>query len=195
APSCVSWSAYHRHDLLCSYSERGMQLSCSLFRQSGFVHAFAALQETLGSHAAEQLRKGSDDSRPPSLMAGADAGAVITVKVFVKGNEVAPMGVILELLGSPIDGTMSIRAAQKDSLQAVHELLAHLIEVHLLSGARWTLNLKAVAIIQIELQQGVDHEHLHRHPDRSAPVGIAAIHAVVRLRGSIIHTELLTTHI
>src|SRR5262249_30253044 len=167
---------------------------CRLY-ENRFVLALGGLQERPGVHTPVELHEGSNDARPASLMVSADAGAVVAMKVFVERNEVAPMGVGLELLGSSIDRTASVRVAQKNPLHAIHDLLAHLKQVHLLSRARRTLHLEAVAVIEVKLLQRVDHQHLHRHPDWSSPIGIAPVHGVVRLRGEIIHAELLAMHI
>jgi putative transposase len=77
--------------------ERSGHSSRCSFCENRFVFALGALQEILGAHTPEELHKGSNDSRPAGLMAGADAGAVVTVKIFVERDKVAPMGVVLEL--------------------------------------------------------------------------------------------------
>jgi hypothetical protein len=48
-------------------------------------------------------------------MAGANAGAVIPVEVFVKQNEIAPVRVGLKLLGAAIERTPAVRVAMKNS--------------------------------------------------------------------------------
>jgi len=52
-------------------------------------------------------------------MAGANAGAVVTVEVFVKQNQIAPVRVGLKLLGATIERTPAIRAAMKNSKNPV----------------------------------------------------------------------------
>lgn len=64
----------------------------------GQLHALAALFDEL-----------SNESRPPSLVARSDPGAVIPVKVFVKVDVVAPVWIVLELLEPTVDGASAFR--------------------------------------------------------------------------------------
>ena len=41
----------------------------------------------------------------------------------------------------------------------------------------------------------MDEERVHRHPDRSPPVGVAAEHAGVRLRRQVVHPVLLAAYV
>jgi hypothetical protein len=52
--------------------------------------------------------------RPACLVAGSQAGAVVPVKILVKGDVVAPVRVRLETLVAAKDGTAAIRAAQEN---------------------------------------------------------------------------------
>ena len=48
-------------------------------------------------------------------MAGANAGAVVAMEVFVKQNEVAPVRVGLKLLGAAIQRALAVRSTMKNS--------------------------------------------------------------------------------
>ena len=53
-------------------------------------------------------------SRPARLVTRADAGAVVSMKVFVEGNRVSPEGIFLELGGASEDGTPPVLVAEKN---------------------------------------------------------------------------------
>ena len=50
------------------------------------------------------LDEARDESCPTGLMTGTDSGAVVTMKVFVEQNQISPIGVLLELCATAIDG-------------------------------------------------------------------------------------------
>src|SRR5438445_13884797 len=54
---------------------------------------------------------------PPRLVACADARAVVAVKIFVKENQVSPMGIGLESLRAAIERPPAVAGAQEDSGQ------------------------------------------------------------------------------
>ena len=49
---------------------------------------------------AENFNECGDDPGPPRLMAGADAGAVVTMEVFLEQQIVPPVGIALKLFGA-----------------------------------------------------------------------------------------------
>lgn len=75
--------------------------------KSGLLVLFSRLFQQFG-----------DESGPAGLMAGAQTGAVITMKVFVELNEIPPMGVVLEHGQISIHRTPSGVVAKKDVIEA-----------------------------------------------------------------------------
>src|SRR5271166_1743687 len=61
----------------------------------------AAFQKGLGVEVPEDFDQGRHQPGPSGLMTGADTGAVIPVEILVEQQAVAPVGIALELLGSP----------------------------------------------------------------------------------------------
>src|SRR4029077_517658 len=57
------------------------------------------------------------------------------------------------------------------------------------------LDLEGVAVVEVVLDERADDQHVHRHPDRTAPVGISAEHSAVRLGRQIAHAVALTTDV
>ena len=62
------------------------------------------LPKTAGSLAA-LLNHFGDQAGPSGLMIRAEAGAVVSMKKFIKKNEVAPVRIALEYLGVSVYGT------------------------------------------------------------------------------------------
>ena len=58
-----------------------------------------------------------NQSRPSSLVAGADAGTVVAVEVFVKQDQVAPVRIVLEFFRAAENRSSLIRIAQEDARQ------------------------------------------------------------------------------
>src|SRR5262245_38264431 len=61
----------------------------------------AQLENLIGRRGGEQVHGPSDDARPPGLVAGPQASAVVAVEVFVELEVIAPVRVLLQLLFSP----------------------------------------------------------------------------------------------
>src|SRR5215472_17117157 len=139
----------------------------------------------------EEMHGPRYDPCPSSLVARAETGPVVAVKVLVKEQVVAPVRILLELPGSPKHGPPSILVLQEDAGEPARNLVRHLIKRHLTSGAGRTLDGEVVAVIHVILQQGADDQRIDGHPDRPAPVRIAAEHAGVGLRRQVRHPVLL----
>src|SRR5215475_524479 len=86
------------------------------------------LQEMLGVEEAEEFDAYGHESRPACLVAGPQSGTVVTMKVLVEEEVVAPMGVRLELLGSPVDGPATAFITQKDAREPLCDLTGYLEE-------------------------------------------------------------------
>src|SRR5262252_3018023 len=155
----------------------------------------ANLQEMLGVEEAEELDAHGHESRPAGLVAGPQAGAVVTMKVLVEEKVVAPMGVGLERLGPSVDGPATAFIAQKDAREARCDLPGYLEEGQHLPRPGGAFHPKRVAVIEIELQQRSDDEGVHRPPDRPAPIGVAAEHPAVRLCRQIRDAVFLAPHV
>src|SRR5271169_4740749 len=74
----------------------------------------AAVQKGLSVEFAKDFDQTRHQPGPPGLMAGADTGAVVAMKILVEQQAVAPMGIALELLGSPKHRPSTSLVAQED---------------------------------------------------------------------------------
>src|SRR5215510_186865 len=90
----------------------------------------ARIMTPRGLHPA-LLEKLGHKCRPAGLVAGADAGAVVTVEVLVEGYQAAPVRVLLEDFRPAIDRAAAVRPRQEDARQPPRQVGPHLPEVDL----------------------------------------------------------------
>src|SRR5215470_18964951 len=155
-----------------------------LLRDAERKSSLAALLEQLG-----------DEARPAGLVAGADARAVVAVKVLVEEHEVTPVWVALEFLGAAVDGPASVGASQEDARQPPRQLRGDLPEVQPRAGAGRELDLQGVAVEVVELLQRLEQQIVHRKPDRPAPVRVAAEYAARRLGRLVVDPMVQAVHV
>src|SRR6185436_6739218 len=99
------------------------------------------------------LYERGDEGRPAGLVAGAEPGSAVAVEVLVEWNAVAPVRVVLELLGCAEHRTAAIFIAQEDPLQPRRDFVAHFEEGHPAARAGRALHLQGIAVVRIELVQ------------------------------------------
>src|SRR5262245_16523533 len=128
------------------------------------------------------MHDAGDSASPSRLVTRAQPCAIVTMKIFVKQDVIAPMRIGLELLGSAIDWAPAIRIFQKDICKPPADLLSYLVERHQSPGPCRALNLKGVAEVGVVLEQGAKDQSIHRQPDGPSPVRIAAEHTAIGLR-------------
>ena len=63
------------------------------------------------------------------------------------------------------------------------------------SGSRRTFDREIVSVVRVELQQRADDQAVDRHPDRAAPVRVAAEHARVGLGRQVADVVSLIAHV
>ncbi len=109
----------------------------------------------------------------------------------VEEEVVAPVRIGLEFLGLAIHWPVPRLVVEENAGQSISDLAADLEEVHQVPRAGRTFDFERIAVIQIILQQGAHQQRVHRHPDRTTPIGVAAEHAGIRLRRKISHSVFL----
>src|SRR5262249_40936607 len=137
-------------------------------------------QDLLRLDRGESLHQEGDDAGPSGLMAGPDARTRVAMEVFVEQDVVAPV-LIVPLTVIAMGRPASLLVAGEQAGQPSRELLADYQEVQLATRADRTLDLEVVAQVGILVDQRADEHELHRHPDRSPPVGVAPKHPAVRI--------------
>ncbi len=103
------------------------------------------------------------------------------MEVLIELNQVPPVRVLLQFACATVHRPPSGGVPQENAGQPAADFLRNLVQVHLLSAARWTLDGKAIAVIAVILQQRTNEQRIDGHPNRSAPIRIAAEHAGVGL--------------
>jgi hypothetical protein len=88
------------------------------------IGSLAAFESLLRRESRKEMCQAGDNACPSRLVAGAEAGPVIAVEVFVKQQAIAPMRIFLKLSGSSIDGAAAIFVSQEDVSQSARDLLA-----------------------------------------------------------------------
>ena len=65
--------------------------------------SLAARQQLLSVEPSKEFDQFRNDTRPPGLMAGSQAGAIVAVEIFVEQQVVFPEWIRLEFLRSPVN--------------------------------------------------------------------------------------------
>ena len=94
-----------------------------------------------------------NDPGPSGLVARAEAGAVVAVKILIKQDEVAPVRILLELSGAAVHRTLAGLVPHEDAGQSARDLLGDLVERHEPAGAGRAFDGEIVSIVCVVLQQ------------------------------------------
>src|SRR6266581_1234225 len=116
-------------------------------RERGRRGLFPALLQKLGHQRS-----------PSRLMAGTNAGAVVTVEIFVKQYEVTPVGVLLKRLRPAVDGPAPVRIRQEETRQPTRQLCGYLPEGRLVLGAGRQWDQQAITVEVVQLLQRLDEQ-------------------------------------
>ena len=127
-----------------------------------------------GSCRAGQHQQQRYAASPASLVAGADAGAVVAVEILVEQDQVAPMRVDVERLGAAIERAPSVGPAPEDGEDSAGNLLSDLEQREQLAGTGRAFDLEALAIVAVQVEECPHDQLIDRHPYRTAPVRVAA---------------------
>src|SRR5271170_850051 len=180
---------------ICRPPETG-SFSCNLLPgQLCRQLSLAGLKQVFLRHPREQIKAAGDQSSPACLMTGSQTCAVFSVEVLVKQDVISPVRIILELFRSSIDRALAVGVTQKHACVAAADFLSHLKQIHVIARAGWELDPKVWSIERIHLKQCSYDQSVHRHPDRSPPVGVAAKHTGIRLCRKVLHFVFLSAQI
>src|SRR5215510_4682627 len=102
-----------------------------LYLYLGHSRHFAEFENLFGVASRKQMHAAGEDTGPAGLMAGAEAGAVVAMKVLVEREVIAPVRVLLKRAGTPVDRPPAMVVPQKDAGQPAIDLLGDLIQIHL----------------------------------------------------------------
>src|SRR5262249_17058223 len=142
----------------------------------------------------ESLNEEGNDTGPAGLMAGPNPCTGVSVEILVEQDVVAPVLIVppaMIAVGRPA----SLLVADEQARQPSRDLLTDLQEIQLAPRADWALDLEVVAQVGVLVDQGADEHELHRHPDRSAPVGVPPKHPAVRIARDVTDPVLLSANV
>src|SRR5436190_8993455 len=130
------------------------------------------LEVVPGVEPAEERDQRRHQTGPSRLVARAETGAIVAVEVLVEQQMVAPVRIGLKRLRAAEHRPPSILVANEDVGNAPGNVFGDVEQVHPAAGTGRALDGERVAVEQVELHQGADQQHVHRHPDRAAPVRV-----------------------
>src|SRR5439155_10560490 len=116
----------------------------------------------------------SDEAGPAGLMAGADAGAIVAMKIFVKKNEVLPVRIALKEFQPSCHWAPPVLSPQENMGEPPGNFGGHLPEVAFGGGMRGALHFEVFAVVVMIFLERLDQEIVDRKPDWPAPVRISA---------------------
>ena len=128
-------------------------------------------------------------------MGGPQPGAVITVEVLVEDHVVTPSCVVLQPGDRAEARPPTIRAAQEQGDQASAQVVGALGKACRVPAAGGVLDLDLCADGMGVALEAAQDQVVHGHPDRPAPVGVAAEHPGRRLRGFVVDRHLTTSQL
>ena len=79
------------------------------------IDGLAAFENGFGVDGGEEVHEAGDDPGPAGLMAGAEAGAVVAVEVFVELKVIAPVRIVLEFLDAAVDRTPAVFVLEENA--------------------------------------------------------------------------------
>src|SRR5262245_18383066 len=110
------------------------------------------------SDLAEFVQELGDETCPPGLMAGAETGSRVAVKILVEEHEIPPVRVVVEERVRARDRPPARGVGQEDPREAAGELAGNLLQIHHLSRARRTLDLERRTEVAMVAAQRLDEQ-------------------------------------
>src|SRR6516165_227077 len=127
-------------------------------------------------------------------MAGPDACTGVAMEILVEQDVVSPVLIVPSAVIA-MCRTATVVVEDEQAGQPSRNLLTDLQEIQLAARADRTLDLEVVAQVGVLVDQGADEHELHRHPDWSAPVGVAPKHPAVRITRDVTDPVLLSANV
>src|ERR1700682_6068588 len=107
-------------------------------------------------------------------MARAQTRPIVTVEVFIKEDVVAEMRITLEFLSAAKYRPPALLVPQEKTGEPPGQVRSHIGKIHHDARTLRAFHLHLIAEIVMIALQRLDHQEVHRKPDRPAPIGVAA---------------------
>src|SRR5580700_4124026 len=124
---------------------------------------FPALLDQFGNQAG-----------PAGLVTRAEAGAIVSMEVFIEEQQVPPVRIALEKFGAAGNGAAAVFATNENMNEAARNFGSHFPKIGFAPCTSREFDFEVFTIIVVVFLQGFDEEIVHGEPDGAAPVGIAA---------------------
>src|SRR6267378_2965833 len=115
-----------------------------------------------------------NQTRPTGLVVCTDPGSIVSVKVFIEKDEVAPVGIVLKELRAAHHRPAAIRIAEKNANESPGYFRCDLPEIGFRAGMRGTFNFEVLAVVMVIFLERFHQQIVNRKPDGPAPVRIPA---------------------
>jgi hypothetical protein len=83
---------------------------------------------------------------------------------LVEPHVVAEVGIIIQLVVTPVSGPATFHVAPKDMNDSVLDLLRNRDEIHVHAASRRALDLKVVTVVLVEPLQALDEQEIGSKP-------------------------------
>src|SRR5258706_9501524 len=140
---------------------------------------------TVASWLGARLQQLGHEAGPAGLMRGTHAAAGVAVKIFMEQDVVLEVGIVRELRMIFENGTLAVLAFQEKLREALRDFAGDFVDGEKFSRAGRTFDFEIIAVVAVELLERFDEQKVHWHPDRAAPVGVAAEDAGLGLGGPV----------
>src|SRR6266446_1989750 len=115
-----------------------------------------------------------DETGPAGLMASADPGAIVAVKVFVEKDEIAPVRIALKKLGAARHGPAALRIAEKNVNEPPGNFGGYLPKIGFGAGMRGALDFEIFAVVVVKFLERFHEQIVDWKPNGPPPVRISA---------------------
>src|SRR5207249_7354539 len=132
--------------------------------------------------------KVGDEPGPARLVRSAAAAAIVAVEIFVEEDVVLEIGVGLQLCILSENGTPPVSTAKKKLYEAATQLISDFVEREHNSRSSRAVDPQPITIELMEAAQVFDQQIVDRHPNRTAPIRVAAKQSAVGLSRKIFHS-------
>lgn len=134
------------------------------------------------------LNELGDQPSPAGLVARADPGAVITVEIFMKRDQIAPVRIVLEFSSAAKNRPSLLRIAKEDLHKPPRDFSGNFPQRHHFPRACRAFDLETVSEIVVKLLERLDQQEVGWKPDRAAPIGVATKEPSARLCWLVVDT-------
>jgi hypothetical protein len=107
-----------------------------------------------------------DQPSPPSLVTGAAAAPVVSVEIFMEGDQIPPVGIIVKQVAGTKNCAFTLIVAQEDATQPLFRFFGDWVQGFHIARTRWALHFECIAVA---LEKGFAENRITWTPARRRP--------------------------